>query len=328
MIVHQPWALLLLPVVLVPLWLNSRAGQVYSSLTMVPEDRFSDFMGWVLRYLVAVILAFLVLALAQVEVEGEDIVKTGKGAQVVLVIDRSASMDDPFAGAGTQGRVGENKSAAARRLITQFVGDRKDDMVGVIAFSNSAMQAIPLTQSREAIYAAINAAGGSGLLQTNIGAGLTRGLALFDKMPDSGSRAVILLSDGAGRISPKAKQKIADWLMRERVNLYWIVLRQPNGISIFNNDYELDSDGLEPAEIELHKFFQALKTQYKAYEAEDPRTLQQAIQDINVREKHTIRYTEKLPGKDLSNLFVGLAAGLILLLLCIRQMGVQSWQQA
>lgn len=328
MICHHPWALLLLPLALLPLWLNSRAGHVYSSLSMVPQDRLSDVMGWALRYLVALILALLVLALAQVEIEGGEIVRTGKGAQIVLAIDRSASMDDPFAGAGTQGSVGENKSAAAKRLITQFVRNRKDDMVGVIVFSNSAMQAVPLTQSREAIYAAINAAGGSGLLQTNIGAGLTRGLALFDKVPDSGSRAVILLSDGAGRITPKAKQKIADWLVRAHANLYWIVLRQPEGISIFSDHYELDSDGLEPAEIELHKFFQTIKTQYKAYEAEDPRTLQQAIQDINTREKRTIRYTEKLPGKDLGNLFIGLAAGLLLLLLGIRHMGVQSWQQA
>lgn len=328
MIFHHPWALLLLPLALIPLWLNSRAGHVYSSLSMVPRDRLSDVMGWGLRYLMALILALLALALAQLEIEGGEIVRTGKGAQVVMVIDRSASMDDPFAGAGTQGRVGENKAAAAKRLITEFVRNRKDDMVGVIVFSNSAMQAVPLTQSREAIYAAINAAGGSGLLQTNIGAGLTRGLALFDKVPDSGSRAVVLLSDGAGRITPKAKQKIADWLVRGRANLYWIVLRQPDGISIFSDHYELDKDGLEPAEIELHKFFQTIKTQYKAYEAEDPRTLQQAIQDINAREKRPIRYTEKLPGKDLSNLFVGLAMGLMLLLLGIRQMGVQSWQQA
>lgn len=328
MIVHQPWAFVLLPLALIPLLLNSRSGVAYSSLSMVPPDRLSDFMGLILRYLVTVTLLLMVLALAELELKGGELLRTGTGAQVVLVIDRSASMDDPFAGAGTQGRVGENKSGAAKRLITQFVKNRPDDMVGIVAFSNSPLRAIPLTQSREAIYAAIEAASGSGLLQTNIGAGLTTGIALFDKIPNSGSRAVILLSDGAGRISTKAKQKISNWLVREKLNLYWIVLRQPNGISIFSDNYPLDDEGQEPAEIELHKFFQTIPTKYTAYEAEDPKTLQLAIEDINAREKNPIRYMEQLPGRDLSTFFLGLAALLLLALVVIRHLGIQSWQQA
>jgi len=326
MIVHQPWVFVLLPLILIPLLLNSRSGLAYSSLSMAPPDRLSDFMGIVLRYLVAIILLLLVLALAGLELKGGQLMRTGTGAQVALVIDRSASMDDPFAGAGTQGRVGENKSGAAKRLIMQFVKNRPDDMVGIVAFSNSAMRAIPLTQNREAIFAAIDAASGSGLLQTNIGAGLTSGISLFDKIPNSGSRAIILLSDGAGRISDKAKQKISDWLVREKLNLYWIVLRQPNGISIFSDNYPLDDEGLEPAEIELHKFFESIPTKYKAYEAEDPKTLQLAIEDINAREKNPIRYMEQLPGRDLSTLFSGMAAFLLLVLVAIRQLGIQSWQ--
>lgn len=324
----NPWVLVLLPIALIPLWLNRQQGRVYSWVGIVPEDRLSQIAGLLLRYLVVAIIASMVLALTGPHGAITQIERTGKGAQLVLVIDRSASMDDPFAGAGIDGQIGENKAAAAKRLISQFVLDRKDDMVGIATFSNSAMHVIPLTQSREAIFAAINAAGGSGLLQTNIGAGLTSGLTMFEKMPDSGSRAIVLLSDGAGRISPKAKQKISDWLVRLHVNLYWIVLRQPDGISIFNTNYQQTKDGQEPAEIELHQFFQSIKTKYKAYEAEDPRTLQSAIQDINLREKNPIRYYEKIPGRDYSSFFVALAALMVGLLLLIKYLGVQSWQQA
>lgn len=322
-----PWALLLLPLALLPLWLNRQQGRVYSWMGIVPEDRLSDIAGLLLRYLSVAIIASMVVALSAPHGAIGSVELTGKGAQVVLVIDRSASMDDPFAGAGLDGNIGETKAAAAKRLITRFVRERKADMVGVATFSNSAMHVIPLTQRREAIYAAINAAGGSGLLQTNIGAGLTSGVVMFEKTPDSGSRAIILLSDGAGRISPKAKQKISDWLVRQHVNLYWIVLRQPDGISIFNTAYQAKDgaeDGIEPAEIELHKFFQTLKTKYRAYEAENPKALQSAIEDINLREKNPIRYFEKVPGKDYSSYFVVSATLMIGLLLLIKFLGIRS----
>ncbi len=324
----QPWALLLLPLALVPLWLNRQEGRVYSWLALAPQDRLSDIASLLLRYLSVIIIACMVFAMSGLQGAITQIERTGKGAQVVMVIDRSASMDDPFAGAGVNGRVGETKSGAAKRLITQFVDARKDDMVGIVTFSNSAMHIIPLTQSREAIHAAITAAGGSGLLQTNIGAGVTTGVTMFEKMPDSGSRVILLLSDGAGRISPKAKQKIADWIARQHVNLYWIVLRQPDGISIFNPKYQGVTDLEEPAEIELHKFFRTLKTKYQAYEAEDPKTLQSAIEDINLRERKPIRYLEKTPGHDYSSLFISVASALVALHLLIKFLGVSAWRQA
>jgi len=324
----SPWMLLLLPLALVPLWLSRQHGHVYSSFSMVPEDRLSQLAGLLLKYLAVVIIASMIVALAAPQGNVTEVERTGKGAQVVLVIDRSASMDDPFAGAGIEGSVGENKSTAAKRLITRFVVERKDDMVGMVTFSNSAMHAIPLTQNREAIHAAIAAAGGSGLLQTNIGAGLTSGLGLFKGVPNSGSRVILLLSDGAGRISTKAKQKIRDWAEREQVNIYWIVLRQPDGISIFDPKYATENNAELPAEVELHKFFQTLKTKYKAYEADDPKALQLAIHDINMRERNPIRYMEKVAGKDYSRHFIGLAGLLIGLLLMFRLMELRSWHQA
>ncbi len=325
-----PWALLLLLLALVPLWLNKQEGYIYSWLVLAPADKLSDIAGLLLRYLSVLIIACMVLAIAKPQGSATQLERIGKGAQTVLVIDRSASMDDPFAGAGLDGHIGETKSGAAKRLITQFVDARPDDMVGIVTFSNSAMHVIPLTQSREAIHAAITAAGGSGLLQTNIGAGVTTGVTMFDKVPDSGSRAIILLSDGAGRISAKAKQKISDWITRQHVNLYWIVLRQPDGISIFNPKYQGEGVvGNEvPAEIELHQFFQTLKTKYQAYEAEDPKTLQSAIQDINLRERKTIRYMEKNPGKDYSSWFTLSAICLITLLLLIKLLGMSTWKNA
>jgi mxaC protein len=221
--------------------------------------------------------------------------------------------------------VGETKSAAAARLITKFVQSRQNDLMGMITFSNSAMYVLPLTENKETMVAAVRATAGNALFQTNIGSGLTSAAGLFEKVPDSGSRVVILLSDGAGRIGSDAQQKIRDWYSRMNISLYWIVLRQPGGLSIFDKTYKPDPDKALPAEFELNEFFGKMKTEYHAYEAEDPKTLQIAIDDINRKEKKPIKYLEKIPGKDLSNLCFILAACMIALLLGIKYIEVKTW---
>jgi len=320
-----PWLLFLLPLALLPLWLERQHSRTYSWLQLLPRDPLSDLLGLLLKVLAALALFFIILGIAGPRTAQQRVERVGEGAQLALVIDRSASMDDPFSGSVTNGRAGETKSAAASRLITQFVKARKNDMFGMITFSNSAMYILPLTQNREAILAAIQASGGSALFQTNIGSGLTTGVSLFERMPDSGSRAVILLSDGAGRMTADTQQKIRDWFSRLHVTLYWIVLRQPGGISIFDTSYKPPKDTLPPLEIELNDFFKTLKSPFHAYEAEDPKTLAQAIDDINQKEKKLIRYLEQIPGRDFSQHCYAAAALMIALLLGVKFLEVRSW---
>jgi hypothetical protein len=256
--------------------------------------------------------------------QGSDkkIQKVGKGAQTVFVIDRSVSMDHPFAGDSSSGRAAEIKSMAARRLITKFIDSRPDDMIGVVGFTNSALYGMKITSNRDAIHAAINAATGSALNQTNIGAGVTEGIALFDHIQSSGSRAIILLSDGAGKLSPRVKFKISTQLASKKLNLYWIVLHEPDEISIFTpNEYE---EGKVPG-IDLDRYFKSLKVKYKAFEADNPTTLQSALQYINAKEKNDIRYTLNIPGHDYSRDLIVLALLLSLGLLIIKNLRVHTW---
>ena len=235
-------------------------------------------------------------------------------------------MDDPFSG-GINGNttVGETKSVAAARLITDFVKSRQQDMFGMITFSNSAMYVLPLSENKKAVIAAVQATGGNALFQTNIGSGLTSSAGLFDKIPDSGSRALILLSDGGGRIDANTEQKIKDWFDRLHISLYWIVLRQPGGLSIFNTSYKPPENAALPPEIELNEFFKTLRSPFKAYEADDPKSLQLAMNDINNREKKPIKYFEKIPGNDYSNVCFIIAAIMIGLLLGVKYLEVKTW---
>jgi mxaC protein len=326
MLFNTYWVLFLLPLAGLPLLLERSHSRTYSWTALLPRDRLSDMVGLLLKTLAALALLLIILGLAGPHTRAQQVERIGEGAQIVLTIDRSASMDDPFSGSMVNsGRAGESKSAAARRLITDFVNQRKNDMFGMVTFSNSAMYVMPLTQSREAILAAIDAAGGPGLFQTNIGSGLTSALGMFDKTPDSGSRAIVLLSDGGGRIGANAQQKIKDWLDRMHITLYWIVLRQPGAISIFDEDYKPPEDQPLPPSIELHQYFKTLRSGYQAYEAEDPQSLALAIDDINRKEKKPIRYLEQIPGRDYTTHCFALAALMIGLLLAIKFVEVKTW---
>ncbi len=321
----HPWLLWLLPLAFLPLMFQRAHSKNYSWLEMLPADPLSDLIGLLLKALAVLTLLFVILGLSAPHTNQQKVERIGVGAQIGLVLDRSASMDDPFS--GTLGVVGENKSAAAARLITQFVQTRQNDLMGMVTFSNSAMHVLPLTENKLAMVAAVQATAGNALFQTNIGSGLTAGAELFEKVPDSGSRVVILLSDGAGRIGADAQQKIRDWYDRLHISLYWIVLRQPGGLSIFDTKYKADPDKALPAEIELYEFFKNMGTEFRAYEAEDPKSLQLAIDDINRKEKKPIKYFEKIPGKDLSNLCFMIAACMIALLLGVKYLEMNTWSR-
>ena len=228
---HPLNALILISiVVLIYLLCSTQSSNLFWILLAV-----SFLIGFLLNILSSIIIGLFIILLSEPYSDQKVVERIGEGAQIGLVLDRSASMDDPFV--GTDGEVGETKSGAASRLIIDFFESRTNDMVGVVTFSNSAMFVLPLTQNKDAIKAAVNATAGNALFQTNIGAGLTSSAALFKEVADSGSRAIILLSDGAGRIDANTQQKIKDWFERFQIGLYWIVLREPGGYSIFDDDF-------------------------------------------------------------------------------------------
>ncbi len=319
-----PWVLWLLPLAFIPLLFKEASLQYYSWNEMLPKDNLSRIVAMVLKFIATLILIFIIIGLSAPHTHQREIEKTGIGAQIGLVLDRSASMDDPFAG-NDQSKVGEMKSAAAARLITDFVQSRANDMIGMVSFSNSAMYVLPLTDNKNAIVSAVRATAGNALFQTNIGSGLTTGAELFNKVPDSGSRAMILLSDGAGRIDAATQEKIKDWFGRFKISLYWIVLRQPGGISIFNTSFKARDDEPLPPQIELNQFFKTLNSPFQAYEAEDPKTLQKAIEDINQKEKKPIKYFEKIPGQDYSTHCFVAAILMMIVLLSLKLIEVRSW---
>src|SRR5450830_1449213 len=134
----NPWALLLLPIAYIPFWLKSHQGQMYSWNEIIPEDVFSDRFNLAIKIITSLLLTSIVFAIAAPHGPDQNVMKVGKGAQTVMVIDRSVSMDHPFAGDSTSGRGAEIKSAAARRLISYVIYSSPDDMIGVFEFAKQA----------------------------------------------------------------------------------------------------------------------------------------------------------------------------------------------
>jgi mxaC protein len=306
-----PLVLILLPLSLIPFFINQTSKNIYSWSEMLHIDILSRIISLFFKIVSTVIILLTILTLSEPYADQKIVLKNGKGAQIGLVLDRSASMDDPFAGGDNNKSVGETKSAAASRLIVDFFDSRTDDMVGVITFSNSAMFILPLTHSKEAIRAAVNATAGNALFQTNIGAGLTSSAELFTSIENSGS---------------KTQQKIKEWFDKYQIGLYWIVLRQPGGISIFEEDVPLHQDYQLPPQVELYEFFKTFNSPFQAYEAEDPKSLEQAIKDINLKERKPIIYEEKVPGEKYAPKLLLTSIILSLMLLFLKFIEVRSFK--
>lgn len=340
-----PWLLVLLPLAAVPLWVRRDAAASCGWLAWAPRDRMSVAADAALRGTAVLALAALVVALSGPYRPEAPVQAVGEGAEVMLLLDRSRSMDQGFAGraegpapTGTgpealayyarkqQARGRESKGQVARTLLAEFATRRPKDRFGMVIFSSLPMRVLDFTQKPEAIQAAI-AAGqiGRGIADTDIGIALQAALETFEGRPYTGSRLVLLVSDGGDHIEPDMRTHIEDLVRRHRVAIYWIYLRSANSPGLMKDasDDSIAADTVP--EHFLHRWFESLDTRYRAYEAEDGDALQAAIDDVDRLEKLPITYIDTLPRRDLSGWAYGAAALAVLGLLGANLMELRRW---
>ena len=284
------------------------------SLIAIPRDAASRGADALLRLLAALPIAALALGLAGLHTGPHTIIRAAKGAHVVVVLDRSLSMDEPFATIGEKAR--ESKTAAAARMIGDFVALRPHDSVGLVAFSTSPIVAMPLTDHRDAAVAAIAAMNHKGLANTEIGAGLVMGLAQFAGDAPGATRVLLLVSDGAGTIAAKTQDLIRSAARQQDVHLYYLYLRagdDPPLAEETGGDINLERPS------GLDGFFRSLGVNYTGFEARDAGAVAVLARKINALETHPILYREEIPRRDLA-LPCYAAAALCLLLSLLAQL--------
>jgi mxaC protein len=340
----QPWLLLLLPLALLPLWQRASRPMVNAWVALLPRDRASDAVQWALRGAAALALAMLVLSLAGPYRPEYLVERVGKGAEIVLVLDRSRSMDQGFAGARPTGaaitgtgpealdyymslrRTREAKGKVARRMLSEFAAGRADDRFGMVAFSTLPMRVLEFTQKNEVVQAAINAGNiGRGLSETNIGLALRQALSYFDDRPYTGSRIVMLVSDGSDRLDRAEQEQIAYTVRKHRAAIYWFYLRSTNRPGLTAAAGEASGAAAIVPEHQLHHFFGSLGTPYRAYEADNDEDLQKAIDDVNRMENLPITYLDTVPRRELAPYGHATALLCVLALLAAKLLEIKRW---
>jgi len=316
--VDTPWLLTGLLLMLLPLFNSGMRSSPNAYLILLPADPVSTSLSWGLRLLAMSAIAALVLGMAGLHRTEHSIERIGHGAHIVLLLDRSNSMDNSFAGRAPNGGE-ESKASAARRLLTDFVKQRQSDLIGIAEYSTAPLFVMPLTENKQAVQAAIAATATPALAYTHVSKGLGMALSFFQQQSVTGSRVVLLVSDGAAAIDPDSEQKLREWFKQQQIGLYWIFLRTANSPGIYDQpDDPRDDNAQAMPELYLHKFFSSLGIPYQAYQAESPDALKQAIADINRLENLPLHYLERLPKRDLTGECYGLASALLLILLAVK----------
>jgi len=318
----RSWALVMLPLALLPLLRRRGDTLAFSYVAWLPADPLGRAIGVLLRACAVLAMLAIVVGVAGPGRSNLQLLRTGSGAEILLLMDRSSSMDDVMSAKPVE-ESGSTKNEVARHAITRFVEESPHDRLAFMMFGISPMPVVSFTDNHGIIEDAIAATGvGRGLPDTQLDRGLRAAVGEFDGRRYNGRRAIVLISDGGARLDANARREIEEGLKRNQIDLYFIYLR--SGVYSPNLAVPLaDNDNTE--EAELHRFFLTLKTPYHLYQASDADAMAAAMNAINQQQKSPIQFVERLPRQDRSTWFFAAALACCALLLALRLVQVRSW---
>ncbi len=210
-----PYLLLILPLVLAALWYlhrRSKGASIGFSSSRILETVDAT---WKVRFVfVPFILRFVAIALICVALAGprkvlEESRSTTEGIDIVLSLDCSGSMAaEDFKINGQR----QNRFEIIKKVVGEFILQRKDDRLGLIGFAGRAYTVCPLTTDRGWLSANLERMR-LGMIEdgTAIGSGIASALSRF-KDSKAKSKVIVLLTDGVnntGTIDPVTAGKTA-----------------------------------------------------------------------------------------------------------------------
>ncbi len=312
-----PWVLLLLLLTPLLAWLKGRfggtPGVVFSSTKTLRSIgvRRRSRAGDLLTALALMAYVAFVLALARPQL-GQTITRTqASGIDIMLAIDVSRSM---LAEDFTIGSQRANRLEAVKRVAEQFIKQRPNDRIGIVAFAGQPYLVSPLTLDHDWLIRNLDRVQ-IGLVEdgTAIGSALASAAnRLKDK--EAKTKLIVLLTDGdnnAGKVQPLTAAEAAKAL---GIRIYTIgagtrgmapyPVTDPFGRTFYQKmPVVIDEDTLKKiASISQGEFFRATDTQ----------SLEEIFNEIDKLEKTRIEVERIAQYRDLFPWFLG--AGLLLLL--------------
>ncbi|HRQ37040.1 MAG TPA: VWA domain-containing protein [Chloroflexota bacterium] len=230
-------------------------------------------------------MAMLIMGLARPQLgHAREIIK-GEGVEIALALDISGSM-------ASLDFEPENRLEASKRVISQFIGERPYDKLGLVIFSNEAYAQSPLTLDHAMLQRSLDQVELATDLGLEDGTAIGLGLANAANMltsSDANSKVVVLLTDGvnnAGQIDPLTAAEAAKTL---GIKVYTIGAGRPGqvpvpvdtifGTQISYQESQIDEDTLrQVADITGGQYFRA----------EDSNALAQIYDQINELEKSQV----------------------------------------
>jgi mxaC protein len=317
----HPWALALMPLALLPLLRRRGDTLSFSHVGWLPVDRIGRAVGMLWRGCAVLAILGIVVGLAGPGRSNLHVLRTGTGAEILILMDRSSSMDDAMGRQPIDSR-GMSKNEVARRAITRFVDDRPNDRLAFMMFGISPIPVIRFTANHQIIQDAIAGTGiGRGMADTQLDRGLRAAIGQFDGRRYDSRRAIVLVSDGGARLDPQARRDIEEGLVRNQIDLYFIYLRS----GAYSPDLRAVAANDTSEEAELHRFFLTLESPYHLYQASDADAMAAAMADINRQQKYQVSFVEQLPRQDRSPYCFSAALIACTFLLALSLVQVRGW---
>jgi len=270
---HWFWLLLLLPLIALLQGRKGRAPAVrYSSTSIFRELGIArkSRAGGFLTSLAWLAFAFLVAAMARPQRTGDFTQVEASGIDIMLAMDVSRSM---LAEDFTIDRQRVNRLVAVKQVTKQFIEERPNDRIGIVAFAGRPYLVSPLTLDHAWLLRNLERIR-IGLVEdgTAIGSAIaSTSNRLKDR--DAKSKVVVLLTDGennSGKVSPITAAEAAAAL---NVKIYTIgtgtygTAPYPVSTDLFGRpvyrdiEVEFDEETLKKiAEITGGKYFRATDT--------------------------------------------------------------------
>jgi len=319
-----PWLLLLLAIIPLLAWLKGKTGRsssvVFSSTAPFRAlgGRRESKAGAFLSSLLFLSIASLIIALARPQ-QGKTLTHTeASGIDIMLLLDVSRSMlAEDFSIGGQRA----NRLDAVKKVTEEFIEDRPNDRIGIVAFAGRPYLVSPLTLDHDWLFQNLDRVQ-IGLVEdgTAIGSALASGANRL-KDREAKSKVMVVITDGdsnAGKVTPATAAEAAAAL---GMRIYSIgtgtrgtapyPVRDAWGRTFYRDfKVEIDEETLKQiAHIGGGKY----------YRATDTRSLEQIYADIDKLEKTTVELTQYRQYRDLFPWFIGTGVGLLSLQMFLGQ---------